>query len=469
MSKRWYSTGYLAARPIGSISKEQGVISGVSVVTAGEAKGHHVYLDEAFIDEAIKQGNEARSGVKARFGHPNMCSTALGTFIGRFKNFRKQAVVRDDGQAAYRAVADLFMSNAAKDTPNGNLYDYVFNMAQSEADMFGTSIVFSAGREYKKRQDGSPAYIVYETDADGNRKYASDGLALLAYVDKDGQPIDARKEPLSDEVYVELEKLHACDAVDDPAANDGLFSRFAQETIAGQITEFLDLHQEVWNAVSDNPEIMQTLARYADKLDEFVARYKVYRAGKGEAMKDSQQDTGAEPSGKEPAPTQDEPKIDAAAEPATENPDKAEPAEPEQPKTEQQKQDDEKEGGAGEADGDKPKDEPPPPVPAEQQKTDREEFTRMVKDFGPDVASEVFASGGGYAEAMKLGYERMKERVALLEKQVGRPAGGTPAAFVAGASQNADEIRAKYAGTSDPIERAKMRKQYQSELGCAVK
>jgi len=185
-------------------------------------------------------------------------------------------------------------------------------------------------------------------------------------------------------------------------------------------------------------------------------------------MKDKQQETGAEPSGQEPAPAQDEPKIDAAAEPATQPPEEAKPAEPEPPKTDEPKQDEPKEDKA-EPDSDKPKGEPPPPVPAEQPKSDRDEFSRMVKDFGADVASEVFVSGGGYADAMKLGYDRMKDRVSLLEKQVGRPAGGMPAAFVAGAIQNADEIKAKYATITDPMQRAAMRKQYPSELGCASK
>lgn len=116
---KWLSTGYLKSKPEGAVDRERGIIPGALVVTEGEAKGHGVFLEAEFVDEVIRQGNEAKAGLKARFGHPNMCSTALGTFLGRWKNFRRDTITRDDGSQAVAARADLFLSQSAKDTPHG--------------------------------------------------------------------------------------------------------------------------------------------------------------------------------------------------------------------------------------------------------------------------------------------------------------------------------------------------------------
>lgn len=118
---RWMSSGYLQSAPTGGVNEEKGIIEGVSVCTVGEAKGHGVNLDSEFIQRVAELGSAKSNGLKARFGHPNMCSTALGTFIGRFKNFR---------QVENQVKADLFLSNEAKSTPHGDLYSYVLGMAK---------------------------------------------------------------------------------------------------------------------------------------------------------------------------------------------------------------------------------------------------------------------------------------------------------------------------------------------------
>jgi hypothetical protein len=91
-------------------------------------------------------------------------------------------------------------------------------------------------------------------------------------------------------VFVECKALHANDVVDDPAANpSGLFSSWSGEQIAGQVTEFLDTHPEVWELLQD-----EGLAQ------AFFERYEEYRkreqtAGtqcrQGESKKDELQNT----------------------------------------------------------------------------------------------------------------------------------------------------------------------------------
>ena len=388
MSKRWMSSGFLRAAPTGEVSAEKGVVEGVSVCTVGEAKGHGVHLDREFIGRVAELGNEKKQGVKARFGHPNMCSTALGTFLGRFKNFSV------DGD---QVRADLFLSNEAKETPHGDLYGYVCGMAANEPDMFGTSIVFTPGRTYRRDEDT------------GEKVYG-------------GEYGDDKDRKLSDEVYVEIETLHACDAVDNPAANDGLFSAFSQETIAGQISEFLDLHPHVWGAIQDNPSIVEALGRYGDKVDEFIESYRAYREQNGGSeMTDErtnseqlEESSVEEPEASATPETQTE-ELEATAEPtaeseATEEPNDAEFSEegetPESPEELAQT-----ETPAEEADEE-----------VEPDALSREEFTEIADAFGAEIAATVMRDGGDfgtaqgiYAEQMRAENERLRERVAELE------------------------------------------------------
>ena len=373
MSKRWMSSGCLRAAPVGEVNADKGVIAGVSVCTVGEAKGHGVSLDSEFIAEVAKQGNASKQGLKARFGHPNMCSTALGTFLGRFKNFNV------DGD---QVRADLFLNNSAKDTPHGDLHNYVMGMAKDEPDMFGTSIVFTPGQSYQRDASGAKVF---------------EGLDD------------------SEDIYVECEELHACDAVDEPAANDGLFSRFSGETLAGQMTEFLDLHPQVWEAVQSNPSILEVLGRYGDKMDEFVERYRAYREPTGgQTMTDER--TDAEPL-EEASVTEPE-----AAEMPVEKLDTAEPVAEvvEEPV-------DEPVADAEPDAVDEPSEPVEDEVEEELESLSREEFAQIADEFGDAVAAQVMREGGDYFTALQISHDSLKVENEQLRASVGK---GQPAKVV---------------------------------------
>ena len=385
VKKRWMSSGYLQTGEAGDVNREAGIIEGVSVVTAGEAKGHGVHLDEEFVDSIVEFGNAKKQGLKARFGHPNMCSTALGTFIGRFKNFRK---------VGNMAKADLFLSNEAKETPHGNLHDYVLGMATNESDMFGTSIVFTPGQSFRK-------------DAEGNKVPVSE--------------FDEPQEGLSEEIYVECSALHACDTVDEPAANEGLFSRFSNETIAGQVTEFLDLNPQVWEAVQSNPSIVESLARYGKNMDEFINRYREYREqnGEGLSMKTDESKSAESFEADEAAASEAsevvEETVAEVAEVIEEEKvvsDEATEEIVEEPKAEEVEVIDEVK---------EEKEEVAEDIAADSEEVveslSREEFVKIKEEFGADIASKVMCEGGDYSVAVKFAYDAMKdERDALAEK-----------------------------------------------------
>lgn len=218
--------------PAGKVDAEKGIIHDVVMCQVGEAKGHGMQLDQVFIDKIVELSWAAHgdSGMKCRFGHPTMCSPSLGTFIGRFYNFRVEGE---------RALAELHLDEVARKAPQGNLYDWVLEMAEKNPSFFGASICFD----------------------------------ILTYVDGDGNELvlDGEDDSPVGPVYPRPNAIYACDLVDDPAATDGLFSaKFNAQSFAVQVTTFLDQHPEVFSYVEKNPDVIQT----------FMARYKNYQLAK---------------------------------------------------------------------------------------------------------------------------------------------------------------------------------------------
>jgi hypothetical protein len=265
------------------------VIRDVAVVTEGEALGHGVFLDASFVQTVIEQGNAFKRGLKARFGHPTMCSEALGTYLGRFKNLR--AVETEMG---LKAVADMHLAESAKAAPGGDLHAYVMKFANDDPEAFGTSIVFRMGDAYRKDKNG--------------KKYKVNAYS--------GAPVDMNvdEEDLEPEIYASCDKLFGCDFVDEPAANpDGLYSAFSAETIAGKVGRFFEQYPDVVQTLATNPDIVDILKKHGDKVDVFL---KAYTEQSGEIMDEEIKD--------EVAPVAEQPPVEpVVAEPAPIEPEAA--------------------------------------------------------------------------------------------------------------------------------------------------
>lgn len=281
-SKTWLMSAIAKAKPLG-VDRKAGIIYGAAIVTEGEAKGHGVNLDSEFVQNVAELGNEKSLGVKVRFGHPNMSSTALGTFLGRVKSFA--ATKLDSGLSITRG--DIHLDETAKETPNGNLFDYVLNMAEKNPDMFGTSIVFSRGDIYRRDEKG--AKVKYPRMGNAEERKAWDEC----------KP----KE------FIEINKLHAADVVDEPAANNGLFSAWSADTWAGQMTEFLDTHPHLLELLESKPETMQ----------KFLERYNDYRhrAGRPVLILSTTNTTGVVGEPKQPVTEEEKQMADASKPEAT--------------------------------------------------------------------------------------------------------------------------------------------------------
>lgn len=197
-----------------NVDRENGIIKNTCIAEFGQNQNDS-FFDEIFLSELVRLGNEA-DGIKSRFGHPNMCATSFGTFIGRYRNFHLK-----DGNV----YGDLHLDNTTKslevEGKGMKMFDYILTMAENNPDMFGNSI-----------------HIYSETYQ---------------------KPIDGKVRTLH-----KLEKFKACDLVDEPAATSALFSNNAND-LGIIVTQFLDENPQIFETISKNPEIIENFfSRYAN-------------------------------------------------------------------------------------------------------------------------------------------------------------------------------------------------------------
>ena len=213
-----------------------GVISGVSVITRGEALGHEMWVDADFLSDvtaAINGSESASGGIKARFTHPGLSSDGMGKNLGR---------LTDAIQSGDQVFANLHLSEAATKTPDGDLADYVMTMAEEDPEAFGLSIVFENDLE---------AAELHEAENTQNNRFVS--------------PDEKNKNNFR---HARLAKLRAGDVVDEPAANpNGLFHR--EQEIASEADSLM----EYALGLSDERPELSRLSVDADRVSAAVSRF----------------------------------------------------------------------------------------------------------------------------------------------------------------------------------------------------
>lgn len=223
------------------IDEETETLYGVQITLEGEAKGHGVWLDADFCRAVADAGNATGDvGIKVRYGHPAMCSDAIGTELGRAKNFRVVDFKRKDENGEEKTccgvVADISLLKSAHSAPQGDIAQHVLEVAKEDPTQFGQSIVFTYA-DFKS------------TDEEDN--------TILASEFEDFH--DFQKAAGENKVFAVLGKLHGTDFTDTPAATDGIFST---GTLAEEAEQMLDEH----------PEIMEVFEKSPKSVVEFLER-----------------------------------------------------------------------------------------------------------------------------------------------------------------------------------------------------
>jgi hypothetical protein len=241
------------------VDREKGIIYGASAMQAVEALGHDVLVDQKTLEQVRDLGNASALGIKSRFTHPGMCSDGMGKMLGRQRNFR----IEGD-----KVVGDLHLMDAAAKAPDGDLRSYVLDLAEQDPGAFGMSVVISMHSVWKL-QSGRE---IRTDDASLRRGHGDDAY----YAKPDAATTDTP--------FCRIDALHACDVVDEPAANrDGLFSAaFSGTTSLDSAAAFAAID-----------EVRERLGMGADDLTAFLGRYLASRSltttrghlGQGGSMK----------------------------------------------------------------------------------------------------------------------------------------------------------------------------------------
>lgn len=268
-----FGASELAAKRLGEIDAKNEVLHDVQITLEGEAKGHGIWLDRAFCDAVAEQGNATGDvGVKVRYGHPAMCSDAIGTELGRAKNFRVVDFERTvDGKTVKCAgvVADVHLLKSAHAAPQGDIAKHVLETAKEDPGQFGQSIVFTYSDWKVKDADGKDHSYKTEVEEPYD-KWAEENsdVTYQARVKKYNELRKAWFDQSPDgKVYAVLGKLHGTDFTDTPAATDGIFST---GTLAEEAEQMLDEHPQILETLEKNPKsILEFLERtgLAEKLE----------------------------------------------------------------------------------------------------------------------------------------------------------------------------------------------------------
>lgn len=135
------------------------VVRGFVVAQAGPFKSEgRGEFDELALKQIVEQWPAA--GLKSRFAHPSESNDGLGRYLGRARNPRlaTASVPRPDGtRVEVPAVrADLHLDPSAFKTPNGNLGQYVLDLAASDPGAISSSLVLNRAEEHRRNPDGTP-------------------------------------------------------------------------------------------------------------------------------------------------------------------------------------------------------------------------------------------------------------------------------------------------------------------------
>jgi len=354
-----------------------GIIPGFAVVTRGEALGHGVWLDQEFVDSIRGYLEAERSGVKARFTHPDMSADGLGRKLGRADSGRLDR----EGDLLR---ADLHLYKSAHKTPEGDLAEYTLSLAAEDPGSFGASIVYQidldAEREFFEAHGGE----VVEED-EGFLVWINDNFTSPDELNVDNLP------------HARAAGLLAVDIVDDPAANpDGLFSRTRNPAIvdADRLLRFatgLDAEQPTMQALSVSP------ARARVFFDKWLTRHNLALVSRESTM--STEHPPADPVDDKPADTPADPVDDKPTDDDTpEGDDKPAESLPSS-------------GESSTPSESSPSDD----SPAEQL---RAELGRFCEAFGRDNGSKWFEQGLSFAAAMEQHARALAEENGRLRKRL---------------------------------------------------
>lgn len=225
-----------------TIKIEGRTLPAVALSHIGEALGWGMWIDETFQQQVVEA---AKAGVKCYFTHGNPAKDSLGSYLGIIQNVK---IV--DGVCR----GDLSIAPSADLSPEGELGNYVMQLAKDNPAACGLSLKFV--RDRKSELEFAKKNTI-------NGKFAS--------------PDCRNTENLP---HVRLGELISCDMVGEPAANpDGLLSKLEETEQMAKIEElevaFKDAKPEwLLAALKSNKSIEELKAEFSAMVHEEALKAK---------------------------------------------------------------------------------------------------------------------------------------------------------------------------------------------------
>jgi hypothetical protein len=181
------------------VDAENGVLSGIRVITKGEAKGHNfmgepIIIDDTTLDEVVSASATFADGVPVKLAH----GTDIEELVGSIRNIVK------DGDCVR---GDLYLLKSHEN------YATIIEMAETMPSNFGISISFQNAPEAVYGNDQEP-------DGDEDDEDVAQGINPQ-YADQVGGDIVAYAARVCE--------LYSADLVQAPACNPSLFSEIMSE------------------------------------------------------------------------------------------------------------------------------------------------------------------------------------------------------------------------------------------------
>jgi hypothetical protein len=187
-----FSNFCLEVQSPSKVDREAGRIEGISIISSGEAKGHHMMISQKTLESSITL--LLGKSLPAYVSHGGASGDRLLTEAGYFSEFYRD---KDKIRANKFVALESFKKYEAEK------YERLFEIAEVAPESFGVSIVFE-GQLFWEMADGSEMGMDVGFEAPENARFSVPTVRPLA--------------------------ITSADFVDTPAANGALFSGKVDET-----------------------------------------------------------------------------------------------------------------------------------------------------------------------------------------------------------------------------------------------
>jgi hypothetical protein len=166
----------------GTVSREKGLISGVSVISMGEARGHEMMVDALTLQQVKSCAELFKKGLKVKMDH----YSGVDAIVGFLRNFKIEGE---------KLTADLQLLRTHPQR------EYVLELAEEISDNFGLSISFSGKHETIGEKRFARCTEIYSADLVNEPAANASGLFEQP---KEPQTVDIKPKDMTPEEFKTL-------------------------------------------------------------------------------------------------------------------------------------------------------------------------------------------------------------------------------------------------------------------------